>query len=57
MDSVNVLTSIIGTYFMEIKKVQFQDNVHIDNPDYIIDSEQLHYYRESKMPICMVHQP
>ena len=48
VDSVNVLTSIIGTYFMEIKKVQFQDSVHIDNPDYIIDSEQLHYYRESK---------
>ncbi len=48
VDSVNVLTSIIGTYFMEIKKVQFQDSVHIDNPDYVIDSEQLHYYRVSK---------
>lgn len=48
VDSVNVLTSIIGNYFMEIKKVKFQDNVHIDNPDYTIDSEQLHYYRRSK---------
>lgn len=48
VDSVNILTSIIGTYFMEIKKVQFQKNVHIDNPDYTIDSEQLHYYRNSK---------
>ena len=48
VDSVNVLTSIIGTYFMEIKKVRFQDKVHIDNPDYVIDSEQLNYYRQSK---------
>ncbi len=48
VDSVNVLTSIIGTYFMELKKVQFRDSVHIDNPEYIIDSEQLDYYRVSK---------
>ncbi len=48
VDSVNVLTSKIGTYFMEIKKVKFQDSVHIDNPEYIIDSEELHYYRVSK---------
>lgn len=48
VDSANTLTSIIGNYFMEIEKVQFQDSVHIDNPDYIIDSEQLDYYRGSK---------
>ncbi|TKD62448.1 OstA-like protein [Flavobacterium sp. ASW18X] len=48
VDSANVLTSIIGTYFMELKKVQFQKNVHIDNPEYVIDSEQLNYYRVSK---------
>lgn len=48
VDSVNVLTSIIGNYFMELKKVQFRKNVHIDNPEYIIDSEQLDYYRQSK---------
>ncbi len=48
VDSVNVLTSKIGTYFMELKKVQFQDSVHIDNPEYIIDSEEIHYYRISK---------
>lgn len=48
VDSVNVLTSIVGTYFLEKKKVQFQDSVHIDNPDYIIDSAQLDYYRISK---------
>lgn len=48
VDSVNTLTSIIGTYFMELKKVQFQQKVHIDNPEYTIDSEQLDYYRVSK---------
>lgn len=48
VDSVNVLTSKIGNYFMELKKVQFRNNVHIDNPEYIIDSEQLDYYRLSK---------
>ncbi|GGG48982.1 hypothetical protein GCM10011414_18490 [Croceivirga lutea] len=48
VDSVNVLTSKIGNYFMELEKVQFRDSVHIDNPDYIIDSEQLDYYRVSK---------
>lgn len=48
VDSVNVLTSLIGTYFTELKKVQFRTNVHVDNPDYTIDSEQLDYYRMSK---------
>ncbi|WP_394970858.1 OstA-like protein [uncultured Croceitalea sp.] len=48
VDSVNVLTSLIGTYFTELKKVQFRKNVHVDNPEYTIDSEQLDYYRTSK---------
>lgn len=48
VDSANVLTSKIGTYFMTPKKYQFQRQVHIDNPDYIIDSEQLDYYTTSK---------
>lgn len=48
VDSVNVLTSKIGTYFMTPKKYQFQNDVHIDNPDYILDSAQLDYYTTSK---------
>ena len=48
VDSANVLTSKIGTYFAELKKVQFKNKVHIDNPEYIIDSDQLDYYRVSK---------
>ncbi len=48
IDSANTLTSEIGRYFMEIKKYQFLDSVHIDNPQYILDSEQLDYYTTSK---------
>ncbi len=48
VDSANTLTSEIGRYFMELKKFQFLDSVHIDNPQYILDSEQLDYYTTSK---------
>lgn len=48
VDSVNTLTSEIGRYFLETKKLQFLDSVHIVNPDYILDSEQLDYYESSK---------
>ena len=48
IDSTNTLTSEIGRYYMETKKYQFLDSVHIDNPDYILDSEQLDYYTSSK---------
>jgi len=48
VDSTNTLTSQVGRYYMETKKYQFLDSVHIDNPDYILDSEQLDYYTSSK---------
>ncbi len=48
IDSSNTLTSEIGRYFMKTKKYQFIDSVHIDNPQYIIDSKQLDYYSTSK---------
>lgn len=48
IDSVNTLTSQIGRYYMETKKYQFLDSVHIDNPEYILDSKQLDYYTSSK---------
>ena len=48
IDSANTLTSEIGRYFMELKKYQFLDSVHIKNPEYILDSEQLDYYTTSK---------
>lgn len=44
IDSSNTLTSQVGRYFMELKKYQFLDSVHIQNPKYTLDSEQLDYY-------------
>ncbi|MCJ7466773.1 MAG: OstA-like protein [Maribacter sp.] len=48
VDSTHTLTSEIGRYFMELKKYQFLDSVHILNPQYILDSKQLDYYTTSK---------
>ena len=48
IDSTNTLTSEIGRYFMEVNKYQFLDSVHIENPEYTLDSEQLDYYTTSK---------
>tara|TARA_R110002096_G_scaffold320020_1_gene514124 strand:- start:1224 stop:2432 length:1209 start_codon:yes stop_codon:yes gene_type:complete len=33
---------------MELKKYQFLDSVHVQNPKYTVDSEQLDYYTNSK---------
>ncbi|MEJ2584580.1 MAG: OstA-like protein [Robiginitalea sp.] len=48
VDSVNTLTSRVGRYFMIPKKYQFQDSVHIENPDYTMESTRLDYYTTSK---------
>ena len=48
VDSANTLTSEIGRYFMELKKAQFLTNVHIQNPEFTLDSERLDYYTTSK---------
>ncbi len=48
VDSANTLTSEIGRYYMVAKKYQFLDSVHIRNPEYTLDSEQLDYYTTSK---------
>lgn len=46
-DSSSVLNSTIGRYHTETKKYQFLDKVHIENPDYILDSDQVDFYSES----------
>lgn len=48
VDSVNTLTSRVGTYYMIPKKYQFQDSVYIKNPDYTMESTRLDYYTTSK---------
>jgi len=44
VDSVNTLTSRFGRYFLNEKRFRFTHNVHIDNPDYKLDSYQLNYF-------------
>jgi len=48
VDSVNTLTSEIGRYYTATKKARFLDSVHLQNPDFTLDSEQLDYYTTSK---------
>ena len=47
VDSVNTLKSKIGKYFLNEKRFRFIHNVHIDNPDYQLDSYQLDYYTDT----------
>lgn len=46
-DSSNVLNSIIGRYYTETKKYQFEKEVHIKNPEYDLHSEHVDLYSES----------
>jgi len=48
IDSSNTLNSTIGRYFMNSKKYQFLDSVHIRNPEYTVDSKRLDYYTTSR---------
>lgn len=43
-DSINVLTSQRGNYYLENNKFQAISNVVITNPDYVLNSEHLDYY-------------
>ncbi len=47
IDSVNTLKSKIGKYFLNEKRFRFIHNVHIDNPDYQLDSYQLDYFTDT----------
>tara|TARA_R110002049_G_scaffold272657_2_gene450299 strand:- start:169 stop:1896 length:1728 start_codon:yes stop_codon:yes gene_type:complete len=48
VDTSNVSTSKIGTYYMTTKKYQLLDSVKITNPDYKIVSDRLDYYTTSE---------
>ena len=39
----DLLTSYIGYYFSEAKNFEFQDSVRLDNPDFLLKSDTLHY--------------
>ncbi|MFD1095474.1 OstA-like protein [Salegentibacter chungangensis] len=46
-DTASVLTSDIGRYYMEQDKYSFVSNVVVNNPEYVINSEQLDFYSET----------
>ena len=43
-DSINVLTSKTGNYYLDNNKFQAISNVVITNPDYVLESNHLDYY-------------
>ena len=47
VDEKRKLTSIRGIYFMDQKKYRFVSRVKIDDPEYILKSQQLDYFTES----------
>jgi lipopolysaccharide export system protein LptA len=47
VDSTSTLASNQGQYFMDQKKYRFISDVTINNPEYIVNSEQLDYFTES----------
>lgn len=46
-DSASTLNSTIGRYNTETKTYQFQDNVHVQNPDYELFSERVDFHSET----------
>lgn len=46
-DSLNVLVSKTGNYFLTTKKFQAKDDVIVTNPDHVIESNHLDYYTDS----------
>lgn len=46
-DSINVLTSNKGNYYLDNKKFQAISNVVLTNPDYVLESNHLDYYTDS----------
>ena len=49
IDSSSTLTSNQGVYFMNQKKYRFISDVTINNPEYIVNSQQLDYFTESNL--------
>ena len=51
----NILKSIKGDYFSDLKTLVFKENVTLDNPEYLIECDTLHYNIESE--IAFFHGP
>ena len=49
VDSLNQLSSFYGQYSPETKLAVFNDSVQVENPDFTLYSDTLHYDKESKV--------
>ena len=49
VDSLNQLSSFYGQYSPETKLAVFNDSVQVENPDFTLYSDTLHYDTESKV--------
>ncbi|KGN69052.1 OstA-like protein [Porphyromonas gulae] len=49
VDSLNTLTSSYGEYSPATSDAIFRDNVHLENKDYTMDTEELHYNTDTKI--------
>ncbi|PKP26149.1 MAG: OstA-like protein [Bacteroidetes bacterium HGW-Bacteroidetes-2] len=47
IDTASILTSRIGRYYAETKKYQFLSNVVLNNPEYVINTNQLDFFTET----------
>jgi len=55
VDSTNVLTSIIGTYYAQLNEVFFRDSVKLVNEDYVMTSDTMKY--NTKIAIAYIIGP
>ena len=46
-DSINILTSNVGNYYLDNNKFQALSDVQLTNPDYVLESNHLDYYTDS----------
>ncbi|MDR0796745.1 MAG: hypothetical protein LBE79_11985 [Tannerella sp.] len=49
VDAENELTSLYGQYSPGTKLAVFNDNVQLDNPKFVLNSDTLHYHTETKI--------
>lgn len=49
VDSLNILTSVYGEYSTVTKKAVFNDSVVLENPNFTLKSDTLHYDTETKI--------
>jgi prepilin-type processing-associated H-X9-DG protein len=53
VDAENELTSIYGRYSPGTKLAVFNDSVQLNNPDFILTSDTLHYYTDTKIAVIL----